>query len=82
MTECDGLITINRLALGVVVADLVQEQFLDGVELFGPVEEDSREADVPAQGESHCGPQHRGQLEQPVKCHLSQEESRWREAFS
>lgn len=69
-----GLGLINWLALGVVVTDLVQEQFLDGVELFGPVEQDSRDPDVPAQGESHCGSQLGGQLEQPTKGHLNEED--------
>lgn len=65
ITNLIALITIinNWLALVVVVADLVQEQFLDRVELFGPVEEDSGNSDVPAQGEGHRGPQNRGQLE-------------------
>lgn len=62
------------LALGVVVADLVQEQFLDGVELLGPLEEDGGDADVPAQGQAHGRAQHGGQLEQPVECHLNEEE--------
>lgn len=63
-------VAINWLALVVVVADLVQEQFLDGVELLGPLEEDSGDADVPAQRQAHGGAQHGGQLEEPVKCHL------------
>lgn len=71
-----GLALINWLALGVVVAYLVQEQFLDGVELFGPVEKDSRDSDVPAQAENHCGSQLGGQLEQPTKGHLNEEDPR------
>lgn len=61
---------IDWLALGRVVPDLVQEQFLDRVELLGAVEDDRREADVPAQGQAHGGAQHGGQLEQPMECHL------------
>lgn len=57
-----GVIT-NSLGLAVVITDLVQEQFLDGVELLGPLEEDSRDADVPAQGQAHGRAQHGGQLE-------------------
>lgn len=41
--------TTRRLALAVVVSDLVQEEFLNGVHVFGLVEEDGGEADVPAQ---------------------------------
>lgn len=65
-----GLCTIDLPALGFVGPDLVQEQFLDWVEVLGPVEDHSREADVPAQRQAHGGAQHGGQLEQSVKCHL------------
>lgn len=64
---------INSLALDVVVADLVQEQFLDGVEFLGLVEDDSGDAEVPAQGQAHGGAHHGGQLEQPMKCHLKEQ---------
>lgn len=66
------LCIIYWLALGVVVTDLVQEQFLDGIEVLGSVEEDSRDADVPAQGQANSRPHHGGQMEQSVKCHLKE----------
>lgn len=65
---------VNSLALGVVVSDLVQEEFLDGVELLGSLEDDGREAQVPAQSQAHCRTQHRGELEQPVESHLQGQE--------
>lgn len=64
---------MDWLALVVVVPDLVQEQFLDGVELPGFVEDDGGDADVPAQGEARSGAQRRGQQEQPMKRHLKEE---------
>lgn len=67
---------VNALALGVVVPDLVQEEFLDGVELLGPLEQHSGETQVPAQGQAHCRSQQRGELEQPVKRHLEDDRER------
>lgn len=61
---------VNSLALGVVVTDLVQEEFLDRVELLGPLQQHCRETQVPAQSQAHSRAQHRGELEQPVESHL------------
>lgn len=67
---------VDSLALGVVVTDLVQEEFLDGVELLGPLEHHCRETQVPAQSQAHCRAHHRGELEQPVKSHLEDDKER------
>lgn len=47
------LCIINLLALGSVVTDLVQEQFLDGVDVLGSVEGDGRDTNVPTQSQAH-----------------------------
>lgn len=65
---------IHSLALVGIVPDLVEEQLLDGVQLLALVEEDCRNADVPAQGLADCRAQQRGQVVQPVKCHLREKE--------
>jgi len=59
----------DSLALGVVVADLVQEHLLDGVELQ-PVEDHRGQADVPPQGHGHGGAQEGRQTEHPVERHI------------
>lgn len=65
---CEQL--IHGLALGVVVADLVQEELLHGVQLLGPVEEDGGDAHVPAQGQAEGRAQQRREPEEPSERHL------------
>jgi len=52
---------IDSLALGLVVTDLVQEQFLDGVERLFPGEEDRREPHVAAERRADGAAQRGGQ---------------------
>lgn len=52
---------LSLLALGVVLSDLVHEELLNRVELFGLVEDDGGEPDVPAHVDGHSGAEKGGE---------------------